>query len=75
MGLQPTQGDEKRLLSKTTLHGCFALPLVIPSSSTCLRQVEGEMTQLPTPRKCVAHSSLPFFWLEWGSSQTLRWCH
>jgi hypothetical protein len=29
MGLRPTQGDEKRLLSATALHG-VALPFVIP---------------------------------------------
>jgi hypothetical protein len=30
MGLRPTQGDEKDLLSPTALHGSVALSFVIP---------------------------------------------
>jgi len=33
MGLRPTQGDEKRLLSSNALYGSGALPFVIPKRS------------------------------------------
>jgi hypothetical protein len=33
MGLRPTQGDEKRLGSATTLYGAVALSFVIPKRS------------------------------------------
>jgi hypothetical protein len=50
------------------LHGSVALPFVIPSISTCLRQVEGEMTR---GLSALATNAWPiqaffFFWLEWG---------
>jgi hypothetical protein len=46
MGLRPTQGDEKRLLSKVTLHGSAALPFVISTEA----QLSGEISVLtPLP--------------------------
>jgi hypothetical protein len=35
MGLRPTQGDEKRLLSEATLHRSTALPFVISPAPAC----------------------------------------
>ena len=55
MGLRPTQGNENRLKGTAfrpsvtitiTPNGSAALPFVIPSISTCLRQVEGEMNSV-----------------------------
>jgi hypothetical protein len=41
MALRPTQGYENAFYLATALHGSATLPFVIPSISTCLRQVEG----------------------------------
>jgi len=61
MALRPTQGDENAFYPAATLHGSVALPFVIPSTSTCLRQVEGlndtGLSALAT-KDGVAHSSL-----------------
>ena len=46
MGLPPAQGDENAFCPATALHGSVPLPFVIPSPSTCLRQVEGEMNDI-----------------------------
>ncbi len=43
MGLRHTQGNEKRHLSSATFDGIVALSFIIPSSTTCLRQVKGGM--------------------------------
>jgi hypothetical protein len=42
-------------------------PLCHPEEPACRWQVEGQMTQLPTPGKCVAHSSfrLRLAWVGW----------
>ena len=46
MGLRPTQGDEKRLLSEAALHGSAALPFVISTEA----QRSGEISVLtPLP--------------------------
>src|ERR1700722_17598787 len=42
-------------------NGGVPLPFVIPSTSTCLRQVEGENDQAKLGWPIQA-----FFWLEWG---------
>ena len=50
MGLWPTQGDEKRLGSATTLHQTAALPFVIPS--------EAEGSAVPRTLRGSVESSL-----------------
>ena len=47
MGLAARPSGRKiALCSVTALHVSVALPFVMPSISTCLRQVEGEMTSV-----------------------------
>jgi hypothetical protein len=45
MGLRPTQGDEKRLLSEAALHGNAALPFVISTEA----KRSGEICGLAVP--------------------------
>jgi hypothetical protein len=45
MGLRSTQGDERGLLSSNPSPWKRRPPLCHPEQSTCLRQVEGEMTR------------------------------
>jgi hypothetical protein len=48
MGLRPTQGDEKRLLSEATLRGSAALTFVISPAPAC-RGAEAERLQFRGP--------------------------
>ena len=51
MGLRPTQGDEKRLLSEAALHESAALPFVISTEA----QRSGEISVLTAPSwKCFS---------------------
>ena len=63
------------LITTITLNGGVPLPLS-SEQLTCLRQVEGEMTQLPTLKKILGWPIQAFFWLEWGCcGPNLSSCH
>jgi hypothetical protein len=57
MGLRPTQGDEKRLLSEAALHESAALPFVISTEA----QRSGEISVLTPLPGNVFRQSVPGF--------------
>jgi hypothetical protein len=52
MGLRPTQGDEQRLPSSTTLAGSTVLPFVISTGA----QRSGEICGLPIAGPAAGHN-------------------